>query len=407
MILDKAPLPGDEVEIQDAPPSYDALDDLPQTRPQDEKAAGPSTSRLPDTPTSLGSRPTPTSASASGSLSSSWFPFSPTARAAREVRITVLGLIRDLVKQEDTQGAQGILESCVDACKRYELSLSSILQEKSAEGHTLLYWAIANHPDLPPRPEDPDLVSALLAHAAPLTDATVEDIGLACMNKSSHALFQKLRRTPAFAPLSGSEELITRGSTPVDDIEVEDVKDDEGAFVVKLKIPMFNRRMRFSQSIKLEFIAKARLWELSFLVVQRRERRLNGHDRREGSWVVKLALLPHSPPTWIDSRLVIEDPRTRTHSEQFSQSTSSWSSGPKLKPRIDLRLKSSEQLMAPRSSSSRDATIIVVSLEEHTLANKLQFSDCPYFDSEGTLVARLEARLARTAFPSSEDCVVC
>ena len=49
MIVDKPPLPGDEVEIQDAPPSYDALEGIPPVPPRDEKAAGPS-SPLPPTP---------------------------------------------------------------------------------------------------------------------------------------------------------------------------------------------------------------------------------------------------------------------------------------------------------------------------------------------------------------------
>ncbi len=168
----------------------------------------------------------------------------------------MLGLLRDLVKQGDAQGALGVLESCADACKSYDLSLSSLLQEKSVEGHTPIYWAIVNRPALPPRPDDPDLVSAVLSHAAPLTDATVDELRLACLHTSDHALFQKLRRSPAFSPLSAKDELILGGNVPLDEVDVEDVKADEGAFIVKMKIPAFQKRMRISESVRVEFIAK-------------------------------------------------------------------------------------------------------------------------------------------------------
>ena len=265
MIIDKPPLPGDEVEIQDAPPSYDALEGVPPPPPRDEKAAGPS-SPFPTTRTTPATPPTSPGSQASIAVSAkrdgkrggtSWFNFGPSSKAAKEVRATVLGLLRDLVKQGDTQGgALGVLESCADACKTYDLSLSSLLQEKSVEGHTPLYWAIVNRPALPPRPDDLDLVSAILSHAAPLTDATVDELRLACLHTSDHSLFQKLRRSPAFSPVSARDELILGGNVPQDDVDVEDVKADESAFVVSFKIPMFQKRMRVSETVRLEFIAK-------------------------------------------------------------------------------------------------------------------------------------------------------
>ena len=133
-----------------------------------------------------------------------------------------------------------------------------MLQEPSVEGHTPIYWAIINRPS-PPEPDEPDLVSAMLSHAAPLTDATVDEIRLACLHTSDHALFQKLRRSPAFSPLTGTEEILLGGSVPVDDVDVADVKGDEGAFVAVFRMPMFQKRMRISGSIRLEFIAKGAL----------------------------------------------------------------------------------------------------------------------------------------------------
>ena len=263
MILDKQPLPGDEADIPgDAPPSYDALEGVPPTpATRNEKApanAGPSTqpnlhATSPKSPTSIGS---------TGKRSGpAWYNFGPSARAVREVRTTLLGLLRDLVKQNDAAGALGVLESCADACRTYDLSLSTLLQEQSVEGHTPLYWAIINRPAQPKSGGEgeqagPDLVSALLAHAAPLSDATVDEIRLACLHTSDHAFFQTLRRSPAFSPLTGTEEILLGGSVPVGDVDVEDVKADEGAFVARFRIPLFQKRMRISGAIKLEFIAK-------------------------------------------------------------------------------------------------------------------------------------------------------
>ncbi|RDX48632.1 hypothetical protein OH76DRAFT_644098 [Lentinus brumalis] len=410
MIIDKQPLPGDELEIQDAPPSYDALEGVPPPPPRRDEKAGPSGSFPASTPpTSPGS---PASISGLGKRGgkrggNSWFAFGPSSKAAREVRTTVLGLLRDLVKQGDAKGALGVLESCADACKSYDLSLSSLLQEKSVEGHTPIYWAIVNRPALPPRPDDPDLVSAVLSHAAPLTDATVDELRLACLHTSDHALFQKLRRSPAFSPLSAKDELILGGNVPLDEVDVEDVKADEGAFIVKMKIPAFQKRMRISESVRVEFIAKGRMWELSFIVAGDHWDRRFGHRRvKQGTWAVKLALLPHSPPTWIDSRLVIEDPRVRGRPD-LAQSSSSGpptslleavlsqgeSSETKARPPIEVRLKAREQLTAQSWGAHADNMVLVL-LEENALAHGLQFND-------GSLIARLEAKLARP------ECIIC
>ncbi|KAH9889274.1 hypothetical protein C8Q73DRAFT_747800 [Cubamyces lactineus] len=465
MIIDKSPLPGDEVNIEpeDAPPSYDASVDVRPPLPQDEKAGSSSaysTQTITHNSSSFAVSPKSPSTVSSHKpggkrpSSTSWFNFGPSARATKEVRATIKGLLRDLVKQADAQGALGVLESCADACRTYDLSLSALLQERSIEGHTPLYWSIINRPSpessdtssLTPTStqgsseRDRDVVMALLSHAAPLTDATVDDIRLACLHASDHGLFQRLRRSPAFAPVSGSDEILLGSTVPVDDVEVEDVPGDEAGFVVHFRIPMFQKRMRISQEIPLEFIAKGRLWSLRFLVAKESDSRLGYQHMRAGSWVVALSLLPHSPPTSIDSRLVIEDPRARTAQSPISPSTSTStstslpssqsSSGPptsltdavegmvqqiaresegplawrdKPKPKIELRIKRGEQLTAPTSSRSVYHPIIVVPLEEDVRANSLQFKGCPYIESDGSLLARLEARLVQPG----TDCIIC
>lgn len=169
----------------------------------------------------------------------------------------MIGLVRDLVREQNSgHGASGILDSCAEACNAYDLSLSSTLQEKSIEGHTPIYWAIVKRPAEPPNPDDYDLVTALLFHSSPLTSTTVSDIRLACLMTSDQALFQRLRLSPVFSPLSGTDEMLLGGSIPQDTISVGDVEGDASAFVANFEILSFQKRMRVSKRIDIEFIAK-------------------------------------------------------------------------------------------------------------------------------------------------------
>ena len=160
-----------------------------------------------------------------------------------------------------------------------------------------------------------------------------------------------------------------------------------------------------------------RLWELSFAVTKDHDWRLGFQNFKIGSWVVRLALLSQSPPTAIDSRLVIEDPRSRspdalqqlasytglptslfeavmagddesaTPASPSSPSTSASTSQTRPKPRIELRLKSREQLTAPKRWEP--SSQVVVALEESGLANSLQFKyvdlACPLLSASGEL----------------------
>ncbi|OBZ69537.1 hypothetical protein A0H81_10144 [Grifola frondosa] len=282
--VDKRDLPGDELVPLDAPHHM---------TPSRAEKAGPSSSSI--AAWSLSSqdkaprRPAP------------WFSFSAYGRAARSVRVTVLGILRDVVKHAARPESLGLLTSCSDACRTYDLSFSAILQEPSVEGHTPIYWAVINRPPEPPREDTPDLVTALLTMAAPLADATLSELRLACLQTSDQALFQRLRLSPAFAPLSGTEEIILGGSVPPDEVVVEEMPGDEGAFAVCVRFPLFQKRMRISKEVALEFIARGRLWSLKFFVVAEHDMRTGFKYYAPGTWVVTLALLEHSPPTCIDS----------------------------------------------------------------------------------------------------------
>lgn len=258
MILEKVPFPDDPTPT-DAPPSYDTLPPNPgsSTFSLDGKV-NPYLQSYPQSPEASGSAEsstTPISPRGRPKGSKSWFPFGQAARTAREVKATVQGLIRDLVKLENPS-SMAILQSCSEACAAHGLELSSILQEKTIEGHTPLYWAIIKRPPEPPTAHDRDVLTSMLALAEPLSSTTLSEIRLACLVASDQTLFQRLRRSPAFAPLSGSDQMILEASVPPDDVVVEDVPGDEGAFAVHFRFVKFQTRMRVSKEVKIEYIAR-------------------------------------------------------------------------------------------------------------------------------------------------------
>jgi hypothetical protein len=115
---------------------------------------------------------------------------------------------------------------------------------------------------------------------------------------------------------------------------------------------------------------------------------------KAGSWLITLALLEHSPPTWIDSRLIIEEPSSQQQQQQQQQQpTTSLIDAPipqpsrtKPKPTISLRLKSvNQELVAPRVEDGKhkrkwekDQEMkkdrIVVGLEDSLMAGSLMYA---------------------------------
>lgn len=294
-----------------------------------------------------------------------------------------------------------MLDSCAEACQANNVSFSDVLQEKSIEGHSSLYWAIVKRPNISDksdggrRSEDgrtqPDLVSALLSFAEPLTDDTISEIRRACLDTSDQALFQRLRQSPAFAPLSGSDKMLLGVTVPPDEVEVEDVAGDEGAFVVRMNLVMFQKRMRVTKKIEIEFLARGRIWKFSFFISDRAVYGGQWHDK--GVWLVALSLLEHSPPTWLDSRLIIEDARS-------SETTA------KLKPTVSIRLKTGPQQLTPSKGANPGTTVfgsIVASLDDSLMGNSLQYDGSSYISPDGSLKARIEAKLGK---PDAE-CIIC
>ncbi|KAJ7091431.1 hypothetical protein B0H15DRAFT_236691 [Mycena belliarum] len=392
----------------DAPPSYEASSTTPAAFRNDVKRSLPTSS----SPVASGSSGASSFSSGlkSPPVATSWFNFaSPTVR---QVRATVLGLVRDLVKlppSDHSAMAISILKSCADACATNGLSINTILQEKSVEGHTPLYWAIVKRPtELPDEERGPDLLTALLSLATPLTPATTSDIRLACLLTSDQALFQRLRTSPEFAPLSAADEMLLDATMPPDEISVENVSGEagqNGAFVVDFAVVRFQKRMLVSKCVMLDFIARARMWRLTFNV--------STHERRRpylpppGTWYAQLSLLENSPPTWVDSRLLVPPPPESAMMDSGPGLVSGlFGPGkPRARPTLSVRMKATEQLHASeRGPRSRSRIIALLDGAEGDVGlGGLQYAGCPYIAADETLRGRLEARLAKP----EADCVIC
>ncbi|KAJ7654444.1 hypothetical protein DFH06DRAFT_1133233 [Mycena polygramma] len=375
----------DKLSTLDAPPTYEAsVNPVPSTSvsvPDIKRVAAPGRAK-----TSL------LISAKSPPVAASWFAFaSPTAR---QVRTTVLGLLRDLVKlqPDDSDVAVSILRSCVDACAANGLSISTILQEKSVEGHTPLYWAIIKRPST--EGQNLDLLTAMLGLATPLTPATVSDVRLACLLMSDQALFQQLRTSPEFAPLSATDQMLLDATMSPDDLLVENMLGDAGAFAVDFAIVRFQKRMQVSNAVVLEFIARGRMWRLSFNVSTQDRM----HHPRRGTWYAALALLEQSPPTWVDSRLLVAAPEPDTKQD----SGGLFGGKPRPRQTLSVRIKAKEQLRARRGGHGNEIIVPLDGADADGGMGSLQYAGCPYISADETLRGRLEARLVR---PEAE-CIV-
>ncbi|KAJ7714474.1 hypothetical protein DFH07DRAFT_974468 [Mycena maculata] len=196
-----------------------------------------------------------------------------------------------------------LLESCAELCARHKINFSLLLQQRDKilfHGHTALYWAIVN--DLGPPFE---LVAAVLAHSAPLEPATITEARRACISLSNQEIFQFLRLCPEFGVLDAEDRFLLGVLVPPDEIDLELMKGPAEPFSVTFKVPHFRKRMQLSRQIKLEFIARGRLWRLSFFTaIYPVEENL-----KDGEWSGRLQLGENSPSTHVEFGVVFLDPR--------------------------------------------------------------------------------------------------
>ncbi|KAJ7270737.1 hypothetical protein B0H12DRAFT_778835 [Mycena haematopus] len=302
----------------DSPPAYDSAGPSASSRaPIVEKP-----SRVPPTsPTS----PSPSSASVNRSRAApknTWTSLgddmgnllidigigSTQRRVAKEVRKTVSGLIHDLVRDQTIDSnlsCVGILESCSEVCSAQSVNLSALLQHPYIEGHTPLYWAIVKRPldesEPPASFELPPLIRSLLAYSAPLEKSTVKDIQLACLHNCDQWLYQSLRLCPDFEALSHKDQLLLGVQVPPDTVSVGAPARHDAPFTVEFEFAQFQKRMRVSQQVHLDFISHARMWHIEFFVAY------STSNLNDGQWAARLYLSDNSPVTSLTAWYVLEE----------------------------------------------------------------------------------------------------
>ncbi|KAJ7066535.1 hypothetical protein C8F01DRAFT_1123614 [Mycena amicta] len=388
MILEKT-------TIDEAPPAYEsAVASSSSARPPDNKNV------------SLPSSPIPKS-SGSTAFASKWYNLAFPSPTSRHVRSTVLGLIKDLVKlppADHSVVAINILKSCAEACAANNLSISAILQERSIEGHTALYWAVVKRPpESTSSNEALDLLAALLSLSAPLTPATISDVRIACLQVSDQRLFQRLRASPDFSPLSPTDALLLDAATPPDDITVEEDNSltpgsEAAPFAVDFTIMQFQKRMRISGGVHLEFIARGRLWQLRF-GVSKGDR--PGYPLR-GAWYLSLSLLEQSPPTWVDGRMLVPTAVDRREEDKEQSEGSAFGNGKgkqRSLPTLSLRVRGYQH----RGGSGGRIIVPLDGKEADGGLGGLQYAGSPYISVDESFTGRLETRLVQ---PETE-CIIC
>ncbi|KAG2033160.1 hypothetical protein BDR03DRAFT_1014525 [Suillus americanus] len=331
----------DEVDL---PPSYDTIASVSTVI--DEKPRS-----------SLAPSPAPPTRPTASSSSSTWLSLLPNART-KKTRQTVISLIRDLVATSttDNSAATPILASCASALS--PPSFSAILQQSTFEGHTPIYWAILNR--------HTHILSDMLQYAGPLNNACIADIRLACLASGDQA--SALSYLLCFWPDAQDPDALVLGSTSADDIDVREV-DGEAAFSASIKIRLWQKRMRVAGVVGVEFIARGRIWSLIFFSSPSpspSSGSLSTRSAGTGPWQVALGLMEHSPPTFIDGRLVIDVCRPISSSipdssESSSPAHSRYPSLPstpvptsptQAKPPVAIRLQSKNRLAHRTSDGS-------------------------------------------------------
>lgn len=106
------------------------------------------------------------------------------SRMLSSTRTTVLARIRDLLTTPNyiPSTVIPIVNSCADLLSAAEFS--SLLQSRNIEGHTAMYWAIVN--------DRREALSAFTGFISEISSVCSDELRLACMTTSDHALFTQL-----------------------------------------------------------------------------------------------------------------------------------------------------------------------------------------------------------------------
>ncbi|KAJ7638385.1 hypothetical protein FB45DRAFT_1023181 [Roridomyces roridus] len=252
------------------PPSYDSAS---QSLDVADKKAAPSLvkSRL-----SAHHSSTP-----SESTSSLFHAFRKKKRpTATEIPKTIFADVR-LALQPDSGSVDeriALLKHCAELSAQYsarDINFASLLQQLDFHGHTALYWAIVNNPG--PEEGPFDLVGTVVRFSGPLNR------------------FTDGRGTKGFGALPEEDRFLLNTLVPPEEIKLDLMEGPDQPFSVKFKIPMYKKRMMLARQIKLEFIARERMWCLSFFTPANSPLRpKDGSDAgffEKGQWAASIQLV--------------------------------------------------------------------------------------------------------------------
>ena len=269
VILKEAPLHDTSTVTDDAPPSYHHIEPSSSSSIRSQRRpppihpcrSTPSLSSSPSPPRSSGSSPTLTALieskleSQKSKLKSSLIELlsGGNARSIKDVKNMAYKSVRDVVKHPGAQQSTALIETCAEMCQAKGVNFAEILQDPVIEGHRALYWIIIGRPP----PDQYGLLSTILKHSGPLSSEAVDEVRLACLQVGDQTLFSHFWKHPAYGALSGTDELLLGDASPADEVEVEETTANEiGAFIVRLEIAQFHKRMSISGRIVFEFIAR-------------------------------------------------------------------------------------------------------------------------------------------------------
>ncbi|KAG1878226.1 hypothetical protein F4604DRAFT_1923786 [Suillus subluteus] len=203
-------------------------------------------------------------------------------------RTMVLSRIRDIVSTTDfiSSSVAPIVEACAAALSPGEFS--DLLQKPNIEGHTAMYWAIVNH--------QREAISAFAAFIPRFSSVCSSNVRLTCMSISDHCVFAQLNSARASAINPKDKSLRYFLNCPPDEVQVQDAGDRRfnSQFVAYFCIRMFQKRLRVSQKLGIEFVASERIWLLQFNLLP------------EGDLHVGLSLAEHCLPAKPEMVLVIK-----------------------------------------------------------------------------------------------------
>jgi len=107
------------------------------------------------------------------------------------------------------------------------------------------------------------ITAPLLYPCYPLTMEIISNIHHACTLGSNHALFQLLRLIPS---LLGMDDMVLGTRISPDMIHVENIESKNGDLWATFQILAFQKQMRVSNNVGLEFIAKGKILLSCWLV---------------------------------------------------------------------------------------------------------------------------------------------